>query len=138
MGGNSFCLKNMSGRHSRFGELHTKICTVFLPFRVYFACYPPKSFKEFAWLVFGWNLSIQAFILHKICSKSLLCRLPYFSVFKKSVHEANNWLWDWNEPHNWLNLLTSCGPSLEAIGRNAIFYEFFSFLGPEVPIFAGT
>lgn len=37
-----------------------------------------------------------------------------------------------------------CGPSLEAIGRNAIFYEFFSFLGPEVPIsyvpanFAGT
>ena len=42
------------------------------------------------------------------------------------------------EAHNWLNLLTSCGPNLGGIGSNAIFCEFFSGIGLERPIFPGA
>ena len=42
------------------------------------------------------------------------------------------------EAHNWLNLLTSCGPNLGRIGSNAIFCEFFSGIGLERPIFPGA
>ena len=37
-----------------------------------------------------------------------------------------------NLAHNWLNLLTSCGPNLEAIGSNTIFCECWSGHRPKV------
>ena len=45
-------------------------------------------------------------------------RSPYFQVFQSLKRDGG-----WNSAHNWLNLLTSCGPNLEGIGRNVIFCE---------------
>ena len=64
-GRNSLRFSNMCRRLRRIGDRHARFKLFsYLDFRVCFACYPPESFK-IIWLVFGWNSSMQAFILRK-------------------------------------------------------------------------
>ena len=50
-----------------------------------------------------------------------------FLTFWKIVAWSSKLPGVWNYVHNWLNLLTSCGPNVGAIRRNAIFGVFFFF-----------
>ena len=88
----------------------------YLDFRVCLHVKLQNPSKWFAWLVFGFNSSIQAFILRK-------SRPRAFFVVPWSSKRDRGWNW----AHNWLNLLTSCGPNLEGIGSDVIFCEFLLF-----------
>ena len=48
-----------------------------------------------------------------------------FSTFLKNRCMNLKLSGGWNQVHNWLKLLTSCGPNLEAVGSNVIFCDFF-------------
>ena len=57
-----------------------------------------------------------------------------FPKFWKIVAWSSKLPGGWNWVHNWLNLLTSCGPNVGAIGSNASFCEGDDLIGPEAPI----
>ena len=91
-GRNSLRFDNMCCRLRRIGDRHARFKLFsYLDFRVCFACYPPESFK-IIWLVFGWNSSIQAFILRKKSHIFPTSKSPgaIFSNFEKSLREAQN------------------------------------------------
>ena len=95
----------------------------YLYFRVYFACYPPESSKIIC-LTCIWSKFVDT-SFHS--SQKLREILPdgsaIFTRSEKIVSWSSKLLGSWSLAHNWLNLLTSCGPNLEAIGRNTIFCE---------------
>ena len=74
----------------------------YLDFRVCFACYPPESFKIICltciWLTFV-DTSFHSTEKQRPTTSHVGCHFSKF--FEKSLRKA----------HNWLNLLTSCGPN---------------------------
>ena len=95
----------------------------YLYFRVYFACYPPESSKIIC-LTCIWSKFVDTSFHSSQKPREILPdESAIFTRFEKIVSWSSKLLGSWNLAHNWLNLLTSCGPNLEAIGRNTIFCE---------------
>ena len=95
----------------------------YLYFRVYFACYPPESSKIIC-LTCIWSKFVDTSFHSSQKPREILPDgSAIFTRFEKIVSWSSKLLGSWNLAHNWLNLLTSCGPNLEAIGRNTIFCE---------------
>ena len=108
----------MCGRHRRLGELHAKILAVFLPRLSHLFCLlPPESFKIIC-LTCIWLKFVTTSVHSSQKPPIYLCRIyRHFS----SQFFKNRCVNLWNQAHNWLNLLTSCGPNLDSIGSYVIF-----------------
>ena len=120
--------KKLSG--TEFTAFEENLCQTLPPFsyfdfRVCFACYPPKSFKTICltciWLKFV-DISFHSMQKHP---KYFSLRTAIFLHFWKIVAWSSKLAGGWDKAHNWLKLLTSCGPNLEESGSNAIFCDFF-------------
>ena len=111
---------------SRVGSSARKIQSRFLPrFPVCFACYTAESFKIICltciWFKFvdtTFNSSQKKPQKHTTADGHFTTIVCNHCVKLKTARGLEL-------GPNWLNLLTSCGPNLEAIGSNAIFLRNF-------------
>ena len=88
----------------------------YLDFRVYFACYPPESFK-IIWFTCIWLKFVDKSFHSSQNPQQNPCRISQFSK-NRGVKLIT---------HRGLGLAKSlCAPNLEAVGSNAKFCEFFS------------
>ena len=106
----SLCFNRMLPHYGPLAKLH--LLFSYLDFRVCLACYPPESFRIICLTCIWFKFVDTSF--HSLQKPSLQDR--HFKLREAQKHDEG-----WNQAHNWLNLLTSCGPNLEAIGSNATF-----------------
>ena len=124
--------------HGRVGYRHARFKLFsYLDFPICFACYPPKSFK-IIYLTCIWLKFVDT-SFHSLQKKSEKHTTPRakFSLNLNNHCVKLKTPRCWNQAHNWLNLLNSCGPNLGAIRSNAIFCEFYDLIVPQAPILSG-